>query len=207
MTEDKCGTIFIVDDDDAVRKSLSVLVETVGLNAKTFSNAQDFLNSYDPNVHGCLILDVRMPGMSGLELHSKMISMKCDIPTIIMTGYGDIPMAVRAVKNGVIDFIEKPFRDQTLLDSIYAALEADLKIKAKRSEKGAVDAKITNLSTREKEVINLLINGKSNKEIASELNISQKTVDFHRHNILQKMGVDSLVELVHMIHKASLGSE
>lgn len=197
-------TVFVVDDDDAIRRSLRLLIEDVGLNVVTYSGAQDFLDSYDPCKPGCLVLDVRMSGMSGMELHSKLIEMNIRLPTIIITGHGDVPMAVQAIKTGVFDFIEKPFRDQVLLDSVQKAIELDAQTRHRKVETADIGAKMEMLTHREREVMNLLVLGKSNKTIAYELGISQKTVDYHRANILQKMSVDSIVELVHLTQKACM---
>jgi FixJ family two-component response regulator len=196
--------VFIVDDDEAVQQSLSMLVETVGLKSQTYSRAEDFLDAYDPAQAGCLLLDVRMPEMSGLELQSKLAAEGIKIPIIIITGHGDVPMAVQAVKAGAMDFIEKPFRDQVLLDNIQKAIELDAQNRRKQSERTDVEAKIALLTPREREVMNLLVLGKSNKVIAYELGISQKTVDFHRAHTLEKMGVGSVVELVRLTQRAGL---
>lgn len=197
-------TVFIVDDDEAVQQSLNMLVETVGLNAQTYGRAEDFLNAYDPAQAGCLLLDIRMPGMSGLELQSKLAAEGINILIIIITGHGDVPMAVEAVKAGAVDFIEKPFRDQTLLDNIQKAIELDANIRRQQSNQADIEAKISLLTPRERQIMDLLLVGKSNKIIAYELGISQKTVDFHRLHILDKMGVDSVVELVRLTQKVGL---
>jgi len=192
--------IFIVDDDEAVQQSLSMLVETVGLNAQSYGRAEDFLDAYDPAQAGCLLLDVRMPGMSGLKLQSKLAAEGINIP-IIITGHGDVPLAVQAIKAGAIDFIEKPFRDQVLLDNIQKAIELDVQTRREQAEQADVEAKIALLTPREREVMDLLVLGKFNKVIAYELGISQKTVDFHRAHILEKMGVGSVVELLRLTQK------
>jgi FixJ family two-component response regulator len=195
-------TIFVVDDDEAVRRSLRLLVESVGLNTQTYSTAEDFMNAYDPAQSGCLLLDIRMPGMSGLELQSKLAAEGINIPIIIITGHGDVPMAVEAVKAGAFDFIEKPFRDQVLLDDIRKAIEIDAQTRRKQAERDDIMARIALLTPREREVMDLLVIGKSNKGIAYELGISQKTVDFHRAHVLEKMGVDSVVQLVRLSPQA-----
>ena len=197
-------TIFVVDDDEVVRQSLSLLIETVGLKVQTYGNAQDFLDDYEPEQPGCLILDVRMPGMSGLELQSKLIAEGINIPVIIISGHGDVPMAVQAIKAGAVDFIEKPFRDQVLLDNIQRAVELDAQARCEQSGRYDVEAKLALLTPREQGVMDLLITGKSNKTVAYELGISQKTVDFHRVHILEKMGVDSVVELVRLVQNVHL---
>lgn len=196
-------TVFIVDDDQAVRDSLSMLVETVDLRPETFEDAQQFLDGYEQGRAGCLVVDVRMPGMNGLELQSRLASEGISIPVVIITGHGDVFMAVQALKAGAVDFIEKPFRDQDFLNSIQRAIAIDEKMRKEQSERDKVEAKLSQLTPREREVMELLVKGKSNKEVASDLEISRKTVDFHRVRILEKMGVDSLVELVLMIQKLS----
>ena len=194
--------VFVIDDDEAVLESLSLMIETVGLKVQTYSSAQKFLDDHDPAQAGCLVLDVRMPGMSGLELLSKLTNQEFSIPVIIITGHGDVPMAVQALKTGAVDFIEKPFRDQVLLDSIQKAIKMDAENRCKQIEQTDIKAKMENLSPRELEVIDLLVTGKSSKMIAYDLGISQKTSDFHRANILKKMGVDSVVELMPLAQKA-----
>lgn len=197
-------TVFVVDDDEAVCQSLSMLVKTIGLNVQTYTSAKNFLDAYDPSQAGCLILDVRMPGMSGLELQSKLAAEGINIPIIIITGHGDVPMAVEAVKAGAVDFIEKPFRDQILLDDIQKAIEIDAQAQREQAESADIEAKLVLLTPREREVMDLLVAGKSNKMIAYELGISHKTVDFHRAHIIEKMQVGSVVELVRLTQKVGL---
>jgi two-component system response regulator FixJ len=194
-------TVFIVDDSEAMCRSLSMLVETVGLKAKTYSSAEDFLENYDASLSGCLLLDVRMPGMSGLELQYELLERRCSIPVIIITGHGDIQMAVQAIKAGAVDFIEKPFRHQVLLDNIQKAIKLDTQMRSERVLQTECQEKLALLTSRERQVFDLLVVGKSNKEIGYKLGISQKTVDFHRANILEKMGVNSVVELVLLTQK------
>jgi len=200
MDNDK-ATVFIVDDDQAVRESLSMLVETVGLGAKSYASAQDFLDDYDAAHAGCLVADVRMPGMNGLELQTRLSEKGIGIPIVIITGHGDVYMAVQALKAGAVDFVEKPFRDQDLLDSIQRAISIDAKLRLERTERSKVEDKLGELTGREREVVHVLVKGKSNKEVASDLDISRKTIDFHRVRILEKMGVNSLVELVLMMQR------
>jgi two-component system, LuxR family, response regulator FixJ len=188
--------VFVVDDDEAICESLRLLVEDIGLEVQTFSNALQFLSGYDPNEGGCLILDLRMPGMSGLELLSKLRQWRIEIPTIIMTGHADVPTAVAAMKAGALGFIEKPFRHQVLLDCIEEALRLDAQMRRRRKDRQGIQSRLELLTSREREVLDHLITGKTNKNTAYELGISQKTVDFHRANILDKVGVGSLVELL-----------
>lgn len=200
-------TVFVVDDDEAICQSLCLLIEDIGLNVKTFGGAQEFLSHYDLSQPGCLVLDVRMSGMSGLELQARLRELNMEIPTVIITGHGDVPMAVEAMKAGAMDFIEKPFRDQVLLDSIQRAVELDRRIRAARQQSAGFQSRMENLTRRERQVMDLLVLGKSNKTIAYELGISQKTVDFHRTNVLSKTGVASVVELVRWVHEAGCTRE
>ena len=194
--------VFVVDDDEAICRSLCLLIEDIGLDVKTFNSAQQFLDAYAPSQPGCLVLDVRMSGMSGLELQAKLEKLSYDIPTIIITGHGDVPMAVEAMKNGAFDFIEKPFRDQVLLDSIQKAIATDAKNREARAQSVDFQSRVEQLTQREREIMDLLMLGKANKVIAYELDISPKTVDFHRANILSKVGVNSVVDLVRLAHRA-----
>jgi len=195
--------VFIVDDDEAICESLRLLIEDIGLEVRTFPGAQQFLSQYEPSQSGCLVLDVRMSGMSGLELQSRLRELGLEIPTILITGHADVPMAVEAMKGGAVDFIEKPFRDQVLLDGIQKAIALDAAIRRRRKETHNVQSRIRLLTQREREVMDRLVAGKTNKSIALELGISQKTVDFHRANVLEKIGVDSVVELVRLTQHAA----
>ncbi|MHC5073994.1 MAG: response regulator transcription factor [Planctomycetota bacterium] len=199
--------VYVVDDEKQIRESLGMLLKTMELSVKMYSNAQDFLKDYNPEQHGCLVLDVRMPGMSGLELQAQLASERINIPIIIITGHGDVPMAVQAIKIGALDFIEKPFREQELLDSIQKAIKLDAKNKENRAEQERWKKIFSTLTPREREIVRELVVGKANKLIAYELGISPKTVDFHRANILDKLGVDSVVELVRLIQKLKIGIE
>ncbi|HUW83133.1 MAG TPA: response regulator FixJ [Phycisphaerae bacterium] len=192
------ATVFVVDDDPAVRESLQWLIESVGLNVETYATAQEFLDAFDRDRPGCLVLDVRMPGISGLDLQDRLASQQVRIPVIIITGHADVPMAVRAMKAGVVDFIEKPFSDELLLDRIRAALELDARIRVNQSHRVEVGTYFAQLTPREREVMGLVVAGKSNKQIAAELGLSQKTVEVHRAHVMQKMQAESLAELVQM---------
>ncbi len=194
--EDYDSTVFVVEDDEAVRDALCMLVETVGLKCRMYGAAQDFLRDYDPGEPGCLVVDVRMPGMSGLELQAKLAKDGIDIPIVIITGHGDVHMAVKALKSGAVDFVQKPFRDHTLLNSILKAVVIDARKRRKSVERSQLDARLAELTSREREVMDLLVTGKSTREVAKELNISSKTVDIHRRRVLDKMEVRSVVELV-----------
>jgi two-component system response regulator FixJ len=191
-------TIYIVDDDDAIRKSLGLLMKSVGLSSLACPSAHEFLEKYDRAKPGCLVLDVRMPGMTGLELQELLSSKGIRIPVIIMTGHGDIAMAVRAMKAGARDFIEKPFRNQVLLDRIQEAIEEAAQNQRKQIEEAKVAERLGLLTPRERETMELLVEGKLNKQVAAELNISVRTVEAHRAKIMQKLGAKSLSELVRL---------
>jgi len=200
--ENAAPVVFVVDDDEAICRSLALLIEDIGLKAETFISAQHFLSAYDPAQPGCLVLDVRMSGMSGLELQSRLNELGLHIPTIIMTGHGDVPMAVEAMKAGALDFVEKPFRDQVMLDSIQKAIACDRQTREREKQHKDFRSRLELLTQREQQIMDLLIAGKANKVIAFELGISQKTVDFHRSNVLGKLGVNSVVDLVRLAHRA-----
>jgi len=193
--------VFVVDDDEVVRNIICQLIESVNIKAKGFASAREFLNSYISTQPGCLVLDVRMPGMSGIQLQSKLKEKNFHIPIIFITGHGDVPMAVRAFKNGAVDFIEKPFRNQILLDQIQESLERDANIREKQNLQKTSEDKLRLLTTREQQVLDLVRNGKPNKVIASTLGVSQRTVESHRANIMEKLEVKSLAELVTFIER------
>lgn len=197
-------TVHIVDDDEAICQSLSFLIEDIGLHTQTYGTARDFLEAYDPAQSGCLVVDVRMPGMGGLELLWKLSEQGTNLPAVVITGHGDVPMAVDAMKCGAVDFIEKPFRDQDLLDAVQKAVEMDARARCQRERKVEIEAKASLLTARQQEIMNLLAKGKNSKAVAYELGINQKTVDFHRANILEKMETDSVVELALLTHEAQL---
>lgn len=189
-------TVFVVDDDSEVRDTLQWLVESVGLNIETFASAQEFLNAYDPKRPGCLVTDVRMPGMSGIELQAKLMAEEVTLPIIIVSGYADVPTAVRSMKGGAIDFVEKPFNEQMMLERIQLSILEDARLRQKRAQGERAQARLQSLTPREHQVMDLVILGKSNKEIARELDISPKTVEVHRSHVMAKMEAHSLAELV-----------
>lgn len=193
--------VYVVDDDQAMAESLSWIIQSVGLKAKMYIRAQDFLNEFDPQQHGCLLLDVRMPGMSGPELQTKLNAEHTPpiLPIIFISGHGDVPLAVRVMKAGAIDFLTKPFNDQILLESINKALRVDKNNRDKQEENAQAEAKFALLSPREIQVLQGIIAGKQNKVISSELNISLKTVEAHRASVMKKMGVKSVPELVKLV--------
>ncbi len=200
------ATVFVVDDDPAVRKSLETLLKSVGLPVETFRSAQEFLAGYEPERAGCLILDVRMPGMSGLELQRTLRERGMDIPTIIVTGHGDVPVAVRALKDGALEFLEKPFSKQMLLEHIREALKRDAAQRDQRGQQGEIAARLALLTDRERQVMDLVVAGKVSKEIAAALGLSKKTVDVHRAHVMQKLKLESVAELVELVMIARLGA-
>lgn len=192
-------TVFVVDDDDAVRSALRLLLKSVGLAAVTYASAQEFLDAYDPTRPGCVILDVRMPGMSGLELQEQLNLRGATIPVIFITGHGDIPMAVEAMQHGAFDFLQKPFRDQELLDRVQRALEKDRAVRESLRASERIRERYETLTPREREVLRLVTAGKPNKIMAADLGVSQRTVEIHRARVMEKMGADSLAQLVRMV--------
>ncbi len=191
--------VYVVDDDTAMAESLSWIIESVGLKSKIYTCAQDFLNAYNPDQHGCLLLDVRMPRMSGPELQTKLLALSAKIPIIFISGHGDVPLAVRIMKAGAVDFLTKPFNDQVLLESINRALRSDKINREKQQENAQAEAKFALLSPREVQVLQGIVAGKQNKVISSELNISLKTVEAHRASVMKKMSVRSVPELVKLV--------
>ena len=191
--------VCVVDDDWGVRNSLRWLVESEGLAVNTFASAEAFLDACDPAQPGCLVLDVKMPGMSGLELQRELRQRRITIPVIIISGHADVQVAVRAFKTGAVDLLEKPFSDDDLLDRIRLALEKDREIRTAAAERAAAAARIALLTRREKQVLGLVVAGSSNKEIANKLALSLKTVEVHRSRVMEKMQVGSLAELVRLV--------
>ncbi len=190
--------VFIVDDDEQVRSALTLLMESVGLKAESFASASDYLQQFDAAKSGCLILDVRMPGISGLDLQARLSAETIHPPIIIITGHGDVPMAVRAVTAGAVDFIEKPFNNQSMLDNVHRALELDAKQRGESSRLQDIEKRYNDLTPREKEVLLCVIEGKRNKIIAADMHISQSTVEAHRSKVMDKMLADSLSDLMRM---------
>jgi FixJ family two-component response regulator len=193
--------VYLVDDDEAVRDSLGMLFQSIGLEHEAYPSALDFLQQYDPTRHACLVADIRMPGLSGLELQQRLNEQQADIPVIFITGHGDVPMAVAAMKSGAADFIQKPFRDQDLIDRINKALERDRDRRKSRAEQDEIRARIALLTPREKEVMQRVVRGQANKVIAMDLGVSQRTVELHRARVMRKLKMRSLAELVHAVDK------
>jgi len=194
----KQQTVFVLDDDQAARESLRWLLESVGHHVNCYASALEFLERYDGSVPGCLVLDVRMPGMSGLEVQHHLLERGWCLPVIVVTGHGDVPMAVRAMKSGAVDFLQKPYNDQTLLDRIQQALDLCSQRRQSHDELAMIRASYEHLTQREREVAALVVAGKANKVIAIELGLSPKTIEVHRANVMSKMQAHSLSELVQM---------
>src|SRR6185436_2230412 len=192
-------TIFVVDDDAAVRDAFKLLLRSVGHAVETFGSAQEFLDAYGEDRAGCLVLDIRMPGMSGLELQQKLNEKHSSLPIIFIPGHGDVPMAVEAMQAGAVDFIQKPFRDQDLIDRINQALEKDSSNRAALGERNDIRRRLETLTPREREVLDLVVHGKANKVIAGDLKLSQRTVEIHRARVMEKMQASSLAHLVRMV--------
>jgi FixJ family two-component response regulator len=193
--------VFVVDDDAPLRESLADLLRSIGLSVHAFASAQEFLQSKRPDVPSCLVLDVRLRGLSGLDLQKRLIEGEIEIPIIFITGHGDIPMAVQAMKAGAVEFLRKPFRDQDLLDAIQHALERDRKGREQRAEIAELRSRFDSLTPREREVMALVAAGLLNKQVAGELGTSEASVKVHRQHVMEKIGADSLAELVRMADK------
>ncbi len=191
--------IYLVDDDEALRDSLAWLLVSQGFKVAAFASAEDFLKAWRPEFNGCLLLDVRMPGMSGLELHERLRAQYSTLPIIFITGHGDVPMAVAALKKGAVDFIEKPFNDTELLRLVSQCLVTEQEHRARRRQDAEVSRRLDQLTQREREVLDLIIAGKLNKQIADVLGISIKTVEVHRARVMEKMAAQSLAELVQTV--------
>lgn len=192
-------TVFVIDDDEAVRNSLRLLLKSVGLPVKTFGSAKEFLPTYDASQPGCMVLDIRMPGMSGLELLQQLNLRGATIPVVFITGHGDIPMAVEAMQNGAFDFLQKPFRDQDLIDRVQRALERDAATRTQLKATDKIREHLATLTPREREVLELVTSGKPNKVMAADLGVSQRTIEIHRARVMEKMQARSLAQLVRMV--------
>jgi FixJ family two-component response regulator len=204
MTEPDNRVVFVVDDDAPFRESLKDLVQSVGLRVEAFASAQEFLRSKRPDVRSCLVLDVRLKGLSGLDLQKRMIEGGIDIPVIFITGHGDIPMTVQAMKAGAVEFLTKPFRDQDLLDAIQQALERDSIAREQRAEIAELRKRFDSLTSREREVMVLVAAGLLNKQVAGELGTSEASVKVHRQHVMEKIGAGSLAELVRIADKLKI---
>ena len=194
-------TVFIIDDDRGMRQAIQDLVESVGLRAEAFATGQDFLGKQLSDSPSCLVLDVRLPQLSGLDFQRQLADTGVQIPIIFITAHGDIPMSVRALKSGAVEFLTKPFRDQDLLDAIQQALQRDSAARAQQTEIHALEQRLQSLTVREREVMTLVVSGMLNKQIAAELGASEATVKIHRGHVMEKMQAGSIVELVRMADK------
>ncbi|HTY04556.1 MAG TPA: response regulator [Rhodocyclaceae bacterium] len=189
----------LVDDDEAIRDALTWLLRSRGVESHTWSSAETFLADYDPQMRGCLLLDVRMPGMSGIELFDRLLAQGCTMPAIFLTGHGDVPLAVQALKKGAFNFIEKPCNDNDLADQVITALELDREWRRQAASTASIDARLRSLTSREREIMGRILAGQYNKVIAAELNIAMRTVEVHRARIFEKMAVKSAVELAKLV--------
>jgi len=206
MTE-QAPVVFVVDDDVSVREALKNLLRSVGFKVETFASAQEFLSSKRPDAPGCLVLDIRLPGGSGLDLQRRLIGAKIQIPIIFISAHADVPMSVRAMKAGAVEFLTKPFRDQEILDAVHQAIERDRAERDRARETEAARKRYNSLTSREQEVLALVVQGFANKQIGDELNISEPTVKMHRGRLMDKMGADSLPDLVRIAEKLGIPSQ
>jgi len=200
---DAKAVVYVVDDDAAMRKSLQFLVESVGLVAQTFDSANAFLDGFVPGTVGCAIFDVRMPGISGLDLQEQLRHRNITLPVIVVTGHADVPMAVRAMKAGAYDFIEKPFNDQVLIERVQRAIDEHGRERSVQAEKEAIMAKIDTLTPRETQVMEMVVDGNANKQIAANLGLSEKTIEVHRAHVMSKLGAGNAADLIRMVLTAT----
>lgn len=204
MSDDK-PTVFVIDDDQSMRESVESLLRSVGLNVRVFETTQTFLAAERPDAPSCLVLDVRLPGVSGLDFQNELSKLEIAFPIVFISGHGDVPMTVRAIKAGAIEFLTKPFRDQDLIDAVQLGIENDRKRRAEDSALSDLNARLESLSPREREVMILVASGRMNKQIAGELDLSEVTVKVHRGSAMRKMGAKSVADLVRMVDRLGLG--
>src|SRR5688572_24402440 len=196
--------VFVIDDDASMREAISGLLQAIGLTVRTFGSAREFLSTRLPDIPACIVLDVRLPGLSGLDLQREMVERGIHVPVIFITGHGDIPMSVQAMKAGAVEFLTKPFRDQDLLDAVGSGIQVDRKARKERAELAELRGRHQQLTQREREVMSLVVGGLLNKQIALRLGTSEKTIKIHRSHVMQKMHADSLAELVRMSQKLGI---
>ncbi len=198
------ATVYIIDDDPSLRKSVARLCQSVGLNSKTFGSAAEFLSAGTPDSPACILLDVKMPGLGGLDLQAELTRRNIGTPVVFMTGHGDVPTTVQAMKGGAVDFITKPFHHKALLEVIRNAIAKDLQTQAAEAERRAIRERLERLTPREAQVFNLVVRGMLNKQIAAELGASEQTIKVHRARVMEKMGVPSVAELVRAAVRAGV---
>ena len=196
--------VIVIDDDNDVREAVADLLRSIGLRTKLFASVRDFLQWKRPDVPSCLVLDVRLPGLSGLDLQSELNRADIQLPVVFMTGHGDIPMTVRAMKGGAVDFLAKPFRDQDMIDAVQAGLDRDKARRQSAGDASQLKSAYDSLTPREHEIMALVVDGLMNKQIAAQIGVSEVTVKFHRSNVMRKMGAKSVAELVRMTHALGL---
>lgn len=201
MTQDT-ARVYIVEDDEAVRESLQLILESIGYRVATYESANQFIEAWNAEMAGCLVLDIRMPGMNGMELQRRLNERNSILPIIFVTGHGDVPMAVEAMQQGAVDFVQKPYREQELLEKIERAFRLDSDNRESLQSRQEIAARLSSLTPRELEVLRLMVEGKANKVIAIDLNISQRTVEIHRARVMEKLGANSLAHLVRMVMAA-----
>ena len=199
-------TVFIVDDDPSVLKALARLMRSAGLNATTFASPQEFLDNHDQNAPGCLVLDVAMPHINGMELHQMLVAQGCDLPVIFLTGYGDIPMSVRAIKQGAVNFLTKPVRGKDLISAIHDAIEQNRVARQARAKLNELRQRLAMLTLREREVLSHMVSGKRNRQIAAELGTAEQTIKLHRASLMKKMKAESLADLMKLAERLGIMS-
>ena len=198
------STVYVVDDDEAIRHSLELLIGAMGLRVRVFPDAASFLEIFEPTLRGCIVADLSMPGMNGLDMQERLNALQCRMPIIFLSGHGDVPAAVRALQKGAVDFLEKPFNPKLLLERIEQAIETDSELSAAAEKSAKIAARMAQLTAREREIMGLVADGKSSKIIALDLGISERTVELHRSRMMKKMSARSVADLVRMISETGV---